>query len=88
MDPQTKLWATILGYMILAITISACTSLWIRHHLKKNNLHPRRALKKRYLTLKKRLTLKNFYPSKKKFNTQKIVDPQIFLQNLVVIERL
>ena len=46
MDPQTKLWATILGYMILAITISACTSLWIRHHLKKNNLHPRRALKK------------------------------------------
>lgn len=36
MDPQLKLWGTILGYMLLALTISACTSLWIRHHLKRN----------------------------------------------------
>jgi len=49
MEPQVKLWATIIGYMLLALTISACTSLWIRHHLKRKDLHPRRALKKRYL---------------------------------------
>ncbi len=54
MDPQTKIWATIFGYMALAITISICVHLWIRHHLKNNNLHPRRAIKKRYLLLKKR----------------------------------
>ncbi|WP_367105881.1 hypothetical protein [uncultured Psychrobacter sp.] len=54
MDPQVKLWGTILGYMVLAISISICTSLWIRYHLKKKDLHPRRALKKRYLMLKKR----------------------------------
>ena len=39
MDPQLKLWGTILGYMLLALTISACTSLWIRYHLKRNDLH-------------------------------------------------
>lgn len=54
MDPQVKLWGTIIGYMLLALTISACTTLWIRHHLKSNELHPRRALKKRYLILKRR----------------------------------
>lgn len=54
MDPQLKLWGTILGYMLLALTISACTSLWIRHHLKRKDLHPRRAIKKRYLILKRR----------------------------------
>ena len=54
MDPQVKLWGTIIGYMLLALTISACTTLWIRHHLKSNNLHPRRALRKRYLILKRR----------------------------------
>ena len=54
MDPQVKLWGTIIGYMLLALTISACTTLWIRHHLKSNDLHPRRALKKRYLILKRR----------------------------------
>ena len=54
MDPQLKLWGTILGYMLLALTISACTSLWIRYHLKRNDLHPRRAIKKRYLILKRR----------------------------------
>ena len=52
MEPQFKLWATIIGYMLLALTISTCTSLWIRYHLKRNDLHPRRALKKRYLILK------------------------------------
>ena len=56
MDPQVKLWGTIIGYMLLALTISACTTLWIRHHLKSNNLHPRRALRKRYLILKRRRT--------------------------------
>ena len=54
MDPQTKIWVTIFGYMALASTISVCVHLWIRHHLKSNDLHPRRALKKRYLTLKRR----------------------------------
>ena len=54
MDPQLKLWGTIFGYMLLALTISACTSLWIRHHLQKKDLHPKRALKKRYLILKRR----------------------------------
>ena len=54
MNPQVKLWGTIIGYMLLALTISACTTLWIRHHLKSNNLHPRRALRKRYLILKRR----------------------------------
>lgn len=54
MEPHHILWGTILGYILLAMTISACTSLWIRHHLKKKDLHPRRALKKRYLTLKRR----------------------------------
>lgn len=54
MDPQLKLWGVIIGYMLLALTISACTSLWIRHHLKNNDLHPRRAIKKRYLILKRR----------------------------------
>ena len=54
MEPQFKLWATIIGYMLLALTISTCTSLWIRYHLKRNDLHPRRALKKRYLILKRR----------------------------------
>jgi len=54
MDPQLKLWGTIIGYMLLALTISACTSLWIRYHLKRNDLHPRRAIKKRYLILKRR----------------------------------
>ncbi|BFM03907.1 MULTISPECIES: hypothetical protein [Psychrobacter] len=46
MDPQFKLWGTIIGYMLLALTISTCTSLWIRYHLKRKDLHPRRALKK------------------------------------------
>ena len=54
MDPQLKLWGTILGYMLLALTISACTSLWIRHHLKRKDLNPRRALKKRYLISQRR----------------------------------
>ncbi len=54
MDPLTKVWGTIFGYMALAITISICTSLWIRHHLKNKDLHPSRALKKRYLMLKRR----------------------------------
>ncbi len=54
LEPQHMLWGTIIGYMLLALTISTCTSLWIRHHLKNNDLHPRRALKKRYLLLKKR----------------------------------
>lgn len=54
LEPQVILWGTIIGYMMLAMTISACTSLWIRHHLKNNDLHPRRALKKRYLILKRR----------------------------------
>lgn len=54
MEPHHLLWGTIIGYMLLALTISVCTSLWIRHHLKNNDLHPRRAIKKKYLTLKKR----------------------------------
>ena len=54
MDPQFKLWGTILGYMLLALTISVCTSLWIRHHLKRKDLNPRRALKKRYLISQRR----------------------------------
>ena len=54
LEPHHILWGTIFGYMFLAITISVCVHLWIRHHLKNNNLHPRRALKKRYLLLKKR----------------------------------
>ena len=41
-----RLWGTIIGYMLLALTISTCTSLWIRYHLKRKDLHPRRALKK------------------------------------------
>ena len=54
MDPQFKLWGTIIGYMLLALTISACTSLWIRYHLKRKDLSPRRAIKKRYLIAKRR----------------------------------
>jgi hypothetical protein len=54
LQPQHILWGTIFGYMLLALTISACTSLWIRHHLKNNDLHPRRAIKKKYLTAKRR----------------------------------
>lgn len=54
MDPQLKLWGTIIGYMLLALTISVCTSLWIRYHLKRKDLHPRRAIKKRYLIAKRR----------------------------------
>ena len=54
MDPQFKLWGTIVGYMLLALTISACTSLWIRHNLKRKDLNPRRALKKRYLISQRR----------------------------------
>lgn len=54
MDPQFKLWGTIIGYMLLALTISTFTSLWIRYHLKRKDLHPRRALKKRYLIAKRR----------------------------------
>lgn len=53
MEPHHMIWGTIIGYMMLALTISFCTSLWIRHHLKNNDLHPRRAIKKKYLTLKK-----------------------------------
>ncbi|MBP2280349.1 hypothetical protein RCH20_000053 [Psychrobacter sp. PL15] len=53
MQPDHIIWGTILGYMLLALTISACTTLWIRHHLKNNDLHPQRAIKKKYLTLKK-----------------------------------
>ncbi len=53
MDPQLKLWGTILGYMLLALTISVCTSLWIRYHLKRNDLHPRRAIKKTIFNFKK-----------------------------------
>ncbi|WP_182405167.1 hypothetical protein [Psychrobacter sp. GP33] len=62
MEPHHILWGTIFGYMLFALTISACTSLWIRHHLKSNDLHPRRAIKKRYLMAKRRqkyLTAKN-----------------------------
>lgn len=54
MEPHQILWGTIIGYMLFALTISTCTSLWIRHHLKSNNLHPRRAIKKRYLMAKRR----------------------------------
>lgn len=34
MQPHHLLWSTIIGYMLLAISISIITSLWIRHHLK------------------------------------------------------
>ncbi len=54
MEPHHVVWSTIIGYMILAISISIVTSMWIRYHLKRNDLKPRRALKKRYLTLKKK----------------------------------
>ncbi len=54
MEPHYMVWGTIIGYMMLALTISVCTSLWIRHHLKNNDLHPRRAIRKRYLILKRR----------------------------------
>lgn len=54
MEPHHILWGTIIGYMLLALTISGITSLWIRHHLKNNDLHPRRAIRKRYLILKRR----------------------------------
>ena len=54
MQPHHILWSTIIGYIMLALTISAVTSLWIRYHLKRKDLHPRRAIKKRYLTLKRR----------------------------------
>ncbi len=54
MEPHYMVWGTIIGYMTLALTISVCTSLWIRHHLKSNDLHPRRAIRKRYLILKRR----------------------------------
>ena len=54
MQPHHVLWSTIIGYIMLALTISAITSLWIRYHLKRKDLHPRRAIKKRYLTLKRR----------------------------------
>lgn len=57
LEPHHILWGTILGYMALAITISICVHFWIRHHLKNNDLHPRRALKKRYLILKRRKRL-------------------------------
>ncbi|TXD98380.1 hypothetical protein ES754_05530 [Psychrobacter frigidicola] len=54
LEPHHILWGTIFGYMLLALTISTCTSLWIRHHLKNNDLHPRRAIRKKYLTAKRR----------------------------------
>ena len=54
MEPHHILWGTIFGYMLLALTISTCTSLWIRHHLKSNDLHPKRAIKKKYLAAKRR----------------------------------
>ena len=54
MEPNQILWGTIFGYMLLAVTISFCTSLWIRHHLKSNDLQPKRAIKKKYLTAKRR----------------------------------
>lgn len=65
MEPHHLLWGTIFGYMFLALTISACTSLWIRHHLKRKDLHPRRALKKRYLTAKRRRRTSNIKYSQK-----------------------
>lgn len=59
LEPHHMIWGTIFGYMLLALTISACTSLWIRHHLKNNDLHPRRAIRKKYLTAKRRQKYKN-----------------------------
>lgn len=53
MEPHHILWGTIFGYMALALTISGITSLWIRHHLKSNDLHPKRAIKKKYLVAKR-----------------------------------
>ncbi len=53
MEPHHILWGTIFGYMALALTISCITSLWIRHHLKSKDLHPKRALKKKYLVAKR-----------------------------------
>lgn len=58
MEPHFILWSTIIGYIMLALTISTITSLWIRHHLKNNDLHPRRAIKKRYLIEKRHLIRK------------------------------
>ncbi|WP_201528889.1 MULTISPECIES: hypothetical protein [Psychrobacter] len=65
LEPHHILWGTIFGYMLLALTISACTSLWIRHHLKNNDLHPRRAIRKNYLTAKRRQKYKNSKKNRK-----------------------
>lgn len=34
MQPHIMLWSTILGYMLIVVTLSVITSLWIRFHLK------------------------------------------------------
>lgn len=66
MEPHHVVWSTIIGYMVLAISISIVTSMWIRYHLKRNDLKPRRALKKRYLMLKKKRRAKRYQKNSEK----------------------
>ena len=66
MEAHHLVWSTIIGYMILAISISIITSMWIRYHLRRKDLKPRRALKKRYLTLKKKRRAKRYQKKQKK----------------------
>ena len=53
MQPHHILWSTIGGYMLLAVTISIITSLWIRHHLKRFDTGASCALKPLPLNSKK-----------------------------------
>ena len=53
MQPHHLLWSTIVGYMLVAVTISIITSLWIRHHLKQFDIGASCSLKQVPLNLKK-----------------------------------
>jgi len=66
MEPHHVVWSTIIGYMVLAISISIATSMWIRYHLRRKDLKPRRALKKRYLMLKKKRRAKRYQKNSEK----------------------
>lgn len=51
MQTQYAIWATIGGYILLVLTLSSITTLWIRHHLKKPKQYPQCELKNSIYTL-------------------------------------
>ncbi|MUG32195.1 MULTISPECIES: hypothetical protein [Psychrobacter] len=40
MQSTQIIWVTIVSYMLLAVTISFITSLWIRYHLRRPTVFP------------------------------------------------